>query len=150
MPPQTTMKLKSWLLIGVLLGAIAMSSGAAEAPSKSFLSVPPYLQALSPDSVVVHWRTEVPSYGWVEYGLTRDLGQRQDEAQTFGLRQANQLQQRVVLKKLIPGTNYWYRICTKSIESFGPYKVVFGPEIKSEIAPLHTLPAANQSIHAEV
>lgn len=144
------MKLKSWLLVGLLFWAAVMSSEAEEVTSKSYLSVPPYVQALSPDSVVVHWRTGVPSYGWVEYGLTRDLGQREDEVQIFGLRQANQLQQRVILKNLIPGTNYWYRICTKSIESFGPYKIVFGPEVKSEITPLHTLPAKDQSLHVAI
>ena len=117
----------------------------AAVPVQKAAVLAPYLQVLSPESVAVLWRTDLPAYGWVEYGETKELGGKQD-AVVNGLRVANVTDHRVVLEGLRPGASYWYRVCAKPITLFEAYKVVFGPEERSEIMPLRTLPSPDQRV----
>jgi hypothetical protein len=116
----------------------------------SHIAIAPYIQALSPDSIVILCRTDVPAHVWVEYGTTPELGKTQEPADVHGLIPANTTEHRIVLTNLVPGSNYWYRVCLKPITSFGPYKVVFGPTEKTTVTPLHLLPPQNGSFTAAI
>lgn len=130
---------------GQLLGADSTN----RSPANTTLEIPPYLQALSGQSVAIHWQTTQPAYGWVEYGETQALGLKRDTT-VFGLKTANTKEQRVVLTDLRPGTTYYYRVCFKPIQSFAPYKVEFGTQERTPITRLRTLPPANQPVIAAI
>lgn len=130
-------------------GQLSGADSASRLPINTTLEIPPYLQSLSEQSVAIHWRTTQPSYGWVEYGETQALGLKGDTT-VFGLKTANVKEQRVMLTGLRPGTTYYYRVCFKPIQSFGPYKVEFGTEEQTPITRLKTLPAANHPVIAVI
>ncbi len=111
------------------------------------LSVAPYVQSLSAESVAILWQTTEPAYGWIEYGTTPALGAKQD-ATIHGLRVANVTEHRVVLAGLHPGTSYWYRVCFKPIRKFGAYRVDFGPMQCTEATAFRTLPGPKQQVTA--
>jgi len=117
--------------------------------SSSALAVAPYLQALSPTSVSIHWHSSQLAYGWVEYGESPNLGHRRDR-QEHGLRSANVTHHHVVLTDLQPGRPYHYRVHTRAIQTLAAYQVDFGDETVSELLSFQTLPAANQSVTALV
>jgi Calcineurin-like phosphoesterase/Purple acid Phosphatase, N-terminal domain len=134
---------------GLNLQGQTEATGTNAAATVAGVAVAPYLQVLSPESMAVLWQTAQPAYGWVEYGETQALGQKQDAA-INGLRVANVTQQRVVLTGLRPGTTYWYRVCSKAITAFGPYKVEFAPEESSEPVPFKTLPSPRETVTAVI
>lgn len=109
----------------------------------------PYVQALSPESVAILWRTGQPAYGWVEFGENDALEQRRDSV-VHGLRTANVTEHRVVLTGLQPAQIYTYRVGFKPILSFGPYKVDFGPEQHSSPSGFRLLPAPADTVTAVI
>lgn len=111
--------------------------------------IAPYVQAVSPESVVIQWRTDQPAYGWVEYGEGERLGTKQD-ASVLGLRRANVLQHRVTITGLRPGTVYYYRAHFKPIRTLAPYRVDYGPEQTTELLQFRTLPGPTQEVTAIV
>lgn len=84
----------------------------------------PYLQNPANDAISILWRTAQPSYGWVEYGETKDLGKKQDWV-VDGFRHANTVDGRARLSGLVAGKTYYYRVGYKAITAFGGYKVDF-------------------------
>ena len=64
--------------------------------------IPPYLMWVTTDAVTVLWETPEPVVGWVEYGPTPELGQRQEEPEA---RRIHELR----LEGLEAGTEYVYR-----------------------------------------
>ncbi|HWH71978.1 MAG TPA: FN3 domain-containing metallophosphoesterase family protein [Candidatus Sulfotelmatobacter sp.] len=117
--------------------------------TNSAITLAPYVQAQSGETVVVQWQTAQPAYGWVEYGATPALGQQQAAA-AYGLRVANVKEHRVTLAGLQPGTTYWYRVGFKPIRSFGAYRVDYEPEQYSETVTFHTLPGPKQALTAVI
>lgn len=91
--------------------------------------VPPYIQALSPTQVSLLCITSKKAYTWIEYGIGH-LSERAHHVQD-GLVDANNTLARITLKGLQPNTEYSYRIVSKEILSFEPYKLEYGAEIKS-------------------
>ena len=115
--------------VSVCLGGIACASPAMGGFA---FQCGAYLQNPAPDAMTVMWLTSGPSYSWVEYGPTDKLGSKAD-ATVAGLRQANNTIQRIRLTDLEPATKYHYRICSKEIVKFAPYKVTFGETVRSPI-----------------
>jgi hypothetical protein len=113
------------------------------------ITLGPYVQPLSVESVAIQWRTDQPSYSWVEYGATEAMGTKGD-ASVNGLRVADVREHRVVLAGLRTGTNYWYRVCVKPIRSMTVSNVDFAPEEDSAITALHTLPGPEQPFTAVI
>ncbi len=113
-------------LLALAIGCAGTRLGAAESPARldPSLVVPPYLQAVTPEGASILWRTASPAYGWVEYGTTPELGQRQDWV-IDGLRNANTVHHRARLTGLVSGRTYSYRVCWRVIRSFGAYRVDF-------------------------
>lgn len=99
------------------------------------ITVEPYLQNPTPaGGVTIMWQTAQPAYGWVEFGESEKLGQKQDLV-VDGLREANTVTHSVQLSGLKPGRKYYYRIGTLPIKSFAAYKVVFGDPTLSPLYP---------------
>lgn len=102
------------------------------------LSAGPYLQAVGSTSMSIRWITAAPSYSWVEFGETAELGQKA-HAVTDGLVDAYNRIHEVVVEELIPGKTYFYRIASKEILDFQPYKLVYGNTIHSDVYTLATV-----------
>lgn len=91
----------------------------------------PYLLSLESSKLYIRWITNLKSYSWVEFGETENFTHRQ-HAVNNGLVQANTRIHEVELDNLKPGTRYYYRVASKSIVKFQPYKVVYGETIYSK------------------
>ncbi len=100
--------------------------------------VGPYLQALSPTGMSIRWITSQPCYGWVEYGETESLGKKA-HAVTDGLVNANTRVHEIQLTGLLPGKQYYYRIASKEILDFQPYKLIYGETTHSAVHTLQTV-----------
>ncbi|HEY4207438.1 MAG TPA: FN3 domain-containing metallophosphoesterase family protein [Puia sp.] len=92
----------------------------------------PYLQAPDPYSITVRWLTNVPCFSWVEFGEAPGSLDRRAEAFTDGLVQAYNTVHVISLRALEPGKKYYYRIHSKKIDDFQPYKVTYGDEYRGE------------------
>ncbi|KAA5540575.1 purple acid phosphatase family protein [Adhaeribacter rhizoryzae] len=102
------------------------------APDVPIIKTEPYLQSALPNQITVRWLTNVPCYSWVDYGQTPDNLDKKEVAVDDGLIQAYNTVHGITLKGLTPGQKYYYRINSKVIEEFKPYKVTFGNTFVSE------------------
>jgi predicted phosphodiesterase len=96
-----------------------------------FLSEP-YLQYSAPGSLTVRWIANLPSYSWIEYGETDSLGQKAHSV-TNGIVDAYNRINCITLNGLKPGVTYRYRVFSKEITDFKPYKLTYGNTIESGI-----------------
>ena len=96
-----------------------------------FLSAP-YLQAPSTDRISIRFITNRYCYSWVEYGTSEQLGNKAHEI-TDGLVDAFNRINNIELQDLKPGTRYYYRVFSREIVEFLPYKLTYGETIQSDI-----------------
>lgn len=92
----------------------------------------PYLQHVAHNTMVVMFITNLPAYSWVEYGETNALGQKAHSV-TNGLVDAYNRVNRIKLSNLQPGTKYYYRVVSKEITGFEPYRLIYGGTLESEM-----------------
>ncbi|WP_346316252.1 FN3 domain-containing metallophosphoesterase family protein [Chitinophaga sp. YIM B06452] len=92
---------------------------------------PPYLQNPEPTGITVMWMSNKPTYSWVEYGETSALGKTAHNVQA-GIVDSYDRLHRVRLANLKPGTTYHYKVLSKEIVEFRPYKLTYGETISSE------------------
>jgi acid phosphatase type 7 len=116
----------------VILTALAGSAGAIE------IVAGPYLQAPSETSMTVMWITDRPCTSWVKFGQNDALDRKAFHSQ-HGLIDADQTVHRVTLRNLQPGTSYQYRVCSREITTFEPYKVIYGDTAHSDTLTFTTL-----------
>ncbi|MFX1703654.1 metallophosphoesterase family protein [Chitinophaga sp. CC14] len=109
-------------------GILSATSPTA-APEHAFLCKP-YLQYPGPHTISVMWLTSRPCYSWVEYGTDGQLNKKAHRV-TNGLVDANNRLHRIELEQLEPGKKYSYKVCSKDIVSFEPYKLTYGETIES-------------------
>ncbi len=117
-------------------------SGAAGATE---IIVGPYLQQPSETSMTVMWITDCNCVSWVEYGQSESLDRKAQRSEN-GLIEANQTIHRVTIEGLSPGQEYRYRVCSKEILTFEPYKVVFGDTVASDTYAFTTLDPSRENI----
>lgn len=98
----------------------------------------PYLQTLAPDRMSIRWITEKPSYSWVEYGEEGRLDKKAHSV-TDGLVDAYNRIHEIVLDGVVPGKTYQYRVASREIKDFQPYKLTYGETINSEVHSFSTL-----------
>ncbi|WP_264551628.1 purple acid phosphatase family protein [Flavobacterium sp. N2038] len=110
-----------------------------EADSSHDFLTKPYLQAPSSDSITIMWITKQLSLNWVEYGETEKLGTKAQQC-SHGMMNTNSKINKVTLTNLKPGTRYYYKVFSKQILDFQPYKITFGDIINSEINHFETFP----------
>lgn len=90
----------------------------------------PYLQELSEHAVTFVFTTSDKGFSWVE---VKPDGGEADRHYTVrnGLRDAYNTFNVIRVENLRPDTRYQYRLCSKQIADFQPYKVTFGDSIVS-------------------
>ena len=124
------------------LGTIGLSPLAALAGEKETKEEPlagehiflakPYLQMQGPNQMSIRWITNKPSYSWVEYGENENAYKKAHTV-TDGLVDAYNRIHEVLIEDLLPGKTYQYRVASKEIILFEPYKLTYGETINSEL-----------------
>lgn len=92
----------------------------------------PYLQNPAPEGMTVMWVTDNKCLSWVEYGENLQLDQKSTQS-VAGLLAVDKIN-KVRLINLKPGTRYYYKVVSKEIITFDPYKVTFGNTISSSVS----------------
>jgi len=106
--------------------------------SLSVLKAKPYLQVSEKGKMTIRWITNMPCYSWVEFEENADNLHERAKATNAGLVEANNTVHSITIHGLKPGGKYYYRICSKVIETFEPYNVVFGETYTSEVSSFET------------
>lgn len=102
----------------------------------------PYLYSIQPDLMYVRWISNLQSLSWVEFGETRNLGQKAFSI-TDGLINANNRIHEIALENLKPGKQYYYRIASKELLEFEREDIItYGKTIYSEV---YSFKAAEQN-----
>ncbi len=99
---------------------------------------PVYLQNPATDGMTIMWLTNVPCHSWVEYG-TDSLHMQRAQTWVEGEAMANNMLNRIHLVGLKPGTRYYYKVCSREITLYQPYKKEFGETAMSRIVSFTTL-----------
>jgi endonuclease/exonuclease/phosphatase family metal-dependent hydrolase/predicted phosphodiesterase len=101
----------------------------------------PYLQNPVGNGITVTWFTNVPTHGWVEYGVNpAELTKK--ELIVDGQIICNTKQHKIRLTDLRPGVKYYYRVCSQEITLYQAYKKEFGDTAYSDLYSF-TLPDAD-------
>lgn len=98
----------------------------------------PYLQNPAKTSMTVMWITDKKCTSWVEYGTGDSLDRKAFHSE-HGLTDADQTIHGITISGLSPGKKYSYKICSKEIVEFEPYKVTYGETYTSDIHSFKTL-----------
>lgn len=139
MNEEQSLERRSFLKKSLTLGA-----GTLIAPSIAIASLPetvdefaivvgPYLQTNFGNEMSILWLTNKVAAGWVEFGEDiSSLNRKAYGKSELGLKAANSTLNCVTLKDLTPGKTYYYRIYSKEIKDFQPYKLTYGATVSSE------------------
>ena len=114
----------------LLLPSSLMAQEATEAEGYS-INHGPYLQGLSYDGVIVCFTTSHKGFSGVEIRKKGSEQAQLHRTSKDGLFEADNTLNAIHIEGLEPATEYEYRIISKRILSFEPYKVTFGEEIAS-------------------
>jgi len=147
---------RNFLKATVGLSAIATLAPATVVGQELFAKLPlakgkhvfltkPYLQNPSENSMTIMWVVNLPSYSFVEYGESKDLGQLARTVES-GLVMANNRINKIRLTGLKPGTKYFYRVVSKKIRKFKPYNINYGETIKTGIYSFSTLSQKQEQV----
>lgn len=130
---------RNFLKSGLALGAAAFVSPTQAAPllsieDKFAIAVGPYLQTNFGNEMTILWITNKKSFGWVAYGLNeQELNQTAFGETELGLKAAHSNLNKVTIRNLIPGKTYFYKIFSKEINEFKPYKLTYGEAVSSKV-----------------
>lgn len=120
--------MKKQILLFIFCGLLSLHMVAQD---RFRLAHGPYLQEVTTDKATVVFQTSGKAFSWVEvkqHGAADSEGVR-CYAVRDGLRAAYNTFNAIRLKNLKPGMSYDYRILSKEMVDFQPYKVVFGDSI---------------------
>lgn len=125
------MKIK--LLVAAALLSLSFYANPALAGDEYSFDHGPYLQEVGNKGVSFLFTTTGKGFSWVE---VKKQGAPDSDAKVYysrrdGLKEANNTFNAIRVHDLEPGTAYQYRLCSKEITTFQPYKVVYGKEIQS-------------------
>lgn len=131
---------RNFLKTSLTLGAatlLAPSQTMANLPAQAdefAIAAGPYLQTNFGNEMTILWLTNKAATGWVIYGEDANkLDQKAYGKAELGLKSANTKLNAVTLKNLNPGKTYYYRVFSKEIKDFQPYKLTYGNTIQTEI-----------------
>lgn len=91
----------------------------------------PFLQNPIGGGITISWFTNKLTHGWIEFGATKDLGQKV-ETNIGGQVVANVKHHKVRLTNLQPGETYFYRAGSREVLNYHAYKKEFGETKYSE------------------
>ncbi|SFH00211.1 FN3 domain-containing metallophosphoesterase family protein [Pedobacter insulae] len=131
---------RSFLKGGLALGGLSLLNPISAVANPVVLEeeefsikVGPYLQTDFNGSIAVLWITNKNCNSWVEYGETPEQMPKKAYGEgELGLLPAGRLNC-VKLPDLKPDCKYYYRIVSREIVSFQPYKVTYGKTIQGAI-----------------
>ena len=103
------------------------------ADSTQIMRTQPFLQNPVGNGITVSWLTNVPAYGWVEYGVTPDKLEQKVHTLVDGQVVAGNKHHKIRIEGLLPGQTYYYRVCSKEITLYQAYYKEFGNTACSEI-----------------
>lgn len=127
--------LKSGLAIGAASMVAPVASVAAISKTEGELKViaGSCLQSSFNNTMSVLWVVNKNSASWIEYGLSPDnLDKKAYGKSEFGLRPIGTINV-VQLTNLQPGVTYYYRVVSKEIKDFQPYKLTYGSVVNSDV-----------------
>jgi predicted phosphodiesterase len=128
----------SVIATGLPLSALASNTNTEASTTKHDFLTKPYLQAPTNNSITIMWLTNQLCLNWVEYGETEKLGTKAQQC-THGMMNINSKINTVTLTNLKPNSKYYYKVFSKQILDFQPYKITFGDTISSETYHFNTL-----------
>lgn len=128
----------SVIATGLPLSALASNTNIEVLDAKHDFLTKPYLQAPTNDGITIMWLTNQLCLNWVEYGETENLGTKAQQC-AHGMMNINSKINTVTLTNLKPNTTYYYKVFSKQILDFQPYKITFGDIINSETYHFKTL-----------
>lgn len=123
---------KAGILSAAGLAPAAKALAREVEPEAHAFLCPPYLQNPAPTAMTLMWLSNKPSYSWIEYGETAELGLKAHHSQGGIVDSYNRIY-RIRLEHLKPGTSYHYKVFSKEIAEFRPYKLTYGGTISSDL-----------------
>lgn len=136
----TRIKSSSLYYFYIVLMSMALNSQSASAIE--FRSMP-YLQHLTPEGVTVFSVADKPCFSYVLYGETA-TPDRKAVSSRHGQLDAMMPVQKVRLTNLEPGKTYYYKVVSKEITTYQPYKIIFGDSVVSPVCSF-TVPTPDKS-----
>jgi len=131
---------RNFLKTGLTFGAVTLVAPAKAISNVAIsdddfkISVGPYLQTNFNNSITILWLTNKNAAGWVEFGEGyNNLNQKAYGKTELGLMQANSRLNSVTVNNLKPGIKYYYKIISKEIKDFQPYKLTYGETVTSKV-----------------
>lgn len=136
----STANRRSFLKTGIALGGLSLlnpviaTASLNETEDKELeIIAGPYLQTDFNNGMAILWITNSNCNSWVAYGESKDsLNKIAYGAEELGLRPAGRLNC-IRLKELKPNCTYYYKIISKEITNFQPYKVTYGKTVSGTI-----------------
>lgn len=122
-----------FFIVWLSLHATAQAAGGFQ------ISHGPYLQEVTVDGATFVFLTSDKSFSCVELKQQGDASAVRYYHSRNGLRDANNTFHAIRVGNLKAATNYEYRIVSKEMRSFEPYKVTFGDSITSQWFPFQTV-----------
>jgi len=139
--------LKSSLTLGglaLLNPAKAISTEGSRLDEAFTILTGPYLQTNFGNTISILWITNKEASSWVEFGETAtDLSQKAFGKSALGLKPAGRINC-IQLTDLTPGKTYYYRIVSKEIKDFQPYKLTYGDTIYGDTISFTNLDATQK------
>ncbi|KQB99280.1 FN3 domain-containing metallophosphoesterase family protein [Pedobacter sp. Hv1] len=136
---QSQQQRRNFLKASLTLGAAALitpSQAVANLPAQAdefAIAVGPYLQTNFGNEMTILWLTNKAATGWVAFGENANqLDQKAYGKTELGLKAANTKLNAVTLQNLSPGKTYYYRVYSKEIKDFQPYKLTYGNTVNTE------------------
>ncbi|SDC48017.1 metallophosphoesterase [Niabella drilacis] len=106
----------------------------------------PYLQTNFGNSISILWITNKNAASWVEYGTSAEnQDQKAFGKSELGLKPAGRINC-VTLDHLKPGATYYYKIVSKEIKDFQPYKLTYGETVTGAPASFINTDTAKDSV----
>ena len=129
-----------------LFGIIALLFCTLASAQEFKINHGPYLQNMGSDEVTVYFTTSKEAFSWVEV-----IGDKWTKPQRFATMVAGQYnaynkENRVQITGLRPGTKYRYRLVSKEITEYRPYKVTYGDSIATAWEEFTTFNPKQQSL----
>lgn len=100
----------------------------------------PYLQCMETNEVTVFFTTNKKAFSWVELDMGDGSAPKRFYTTTDGLVHAYDTRNAIRITGLAPGTEYRYRLVSKEMKEFHPYKIVYGDSIASHWETFSTFP----------
>lgn len=123
-------RLKKTLLTALL--ALGITYTSAQETNQFNINHGPYLQEVTADGASFNFTTSYPAFSSIELKQEGNTHSKIYFHTEYGMHAAYNTFHSIRAEGLEPGSTYQYRIQTKEMREFQPYKIVFGDSITSQ------------------